>query len=135
MLFTPCDMRYSAIELFHTKLNVAFMIWKALQLGLFMVLFSLSAGANDEIFQIDLFINNHVFEPSAIEAPAGQKIKLVVHNNDDTIEEFESSDLKREKIIPAKGMISVIIAPLPEGAYEFFGDFHQDTARGVLNVK
>ena len=52
-----------------------------------------------------------------------------------TVEEFESFDLKREKIIPAKGKVIVIVGPLSSGEYSFFGEFHQETAQGKLIVK
>ena len=89
----------------------------------------------DEIFEVEIKIKNHVFEPSEIEIPSGHKLKLIVHNMDDTIEEFESFDLKREKIVPPGGKIKIILAPLMPGKYEFFGEFHQETAKGFLNVK
>lgn len=111
------------------------MFWKALSFGLFIILVAFSAKSNDDIFQIDIIIKNHIFEPSIIRAPAGQKLKLIIHNEDDTIEEFESFDLKREKIVPANGSVNVILAPLSEGKYEFFGDFYQETARGILYIK
>jgi len=89
----------------------------------------------EDVLEIEVKIKDHIFYPSEIEAPAGKKLRLVIHNEDDTIEEFESFDLKREKIVPVGGKINIIIAPLPLGKYEFFGDFHQDTAKGVINVK
>ncbi|CAK6888881.1 hypothetical protein DK2RH_05855 [Rickettsia helvetica] len=30
--------------------------------------------------------------------------------------------------------INIILAPLNPGKYEFFGDFHQDTAQGFIIV-
>ena len=64
--------------------------------------------------------------------PAGQKIKLLVENQDPTPEEFESNELNREKIVVGKGTITVFLGPLDAGRYPFFGDFHQETAQGVL---
>ncbi|HLY58499.1 MAG TPA: cupredoxin domain-containing protein, partial [Stellaceae bacterium] len=60
---------------------------------------------------------------------------LVVRNEDGTAEEFESSDLHREKIVAAGQEITVPLGPLQAGEYRFFGDFHQDTAQGVLVAK
>ncbi len=100
-----------------------------------LLIFSPSIAISEDEFEIELVIRNHVFEPSEIEAPSGQKIKLVVLNTDDTVEEFESFDLKREKIVPPGSKINIILAPLAPGKYEFFGDFHQETARGFINVK
>jgi hypothetical protein len=79
-----------------------------------------------------LVIKNHRFEPAELKVPAGQKIKLVVDNQDPTPEEFESYSLNREKIVPGKSKITVMVGPLKPGKYEFFGEFNMDTALGVL---
>jgi len=50
---------------------------------------------------LQLVIKDHQFLPAEIKAPAGQKLRLVVHNQDSTPEEFESHALKREKLSPA----------------------------------
>jgi hypothetical protein len=36
--------------------------------------------------------------------------------------------------VPALSTVSIILAPLEVGNYEFMGEFHQDTAKGVLIV-
>ena len=40
-----------------------------------------------------------------------------------------------EKVVAADGQITVFIGPLPKGRYEFFGDFHPDSARGHIVVQ
>lgn len=87
-----------------------------------------------DMFEIRIAIKNHYFEPSQVFAPAGKKIKLIISNEDSTIEEFESHDLKREKIIPAHSSVNIVLAPLNPGEYNFFGEFHEDTAQGKLLV-
>lgn len=82
-----------------------------------------------------LVIREHRFEPAELEVPAGQKIKLVVKNEDPTPEEFESHSLKREKIIPGKSQVTVSIGPLDPGTYDFFGEFHEETAKGRIVAK
>jgi high-affinity iron transporter len=82
-----------------------------------------------------LVFRNHRFEPSRIEVPAHQKFKLQVKNADDTADEFESADLNREKLVTAGQTVTIFLGPLDPGEYKFFGDFHQDTARGVLVAK
>ena len=79
-----------------------------------------------------LTIKDHQFNPAELKIPAGQKIKLTVHNLDSTPEEFESYELNREKIIPGGQSTSIYIGPLEAGRYPFFGEFHQDTAQGVI---
>jgi hypothetical protein len=82
-----------------------------------------------------LVFHNHRFEPSRIEVPAHQKFKLLVRNSDSTADEFESTQLNREKLVTPGQTITVFLGPLDPGEYKFFGDFHQDTAQGVLVAK
>jgi plastocyanin len=77
-------------------------------------------------------IKDHRFNPAEIEVPAGQKVKLVIRNQDGTPEEFESAELRREKIVPGGGEITLFVGPLKPGRYEFFGDFNPSTARGHI---
>jgi plastocyanin len=95
-----------------------------------------SAGvANAADFEAKLVIRDHKFEPAELSVPAGTKIKLLIENQDATPEEFESTELNREKVVVGKGTITVILGPLDAGRYPFFGDFHQETAQGVVVVK
>ena len=82
-----------------------------------------------------LIIRDHKFEPAELSVPAGQKFKLLVENQDATPEEFESSELNREKVVVGKATITIFLGPLDAGRYPFFGDFHQETAQGVLIAK
>lgn len=99
-----------------------------------LILASFAATAA-ELPQYTLVIRNHRFEPAELTVPAGSKFKLLVDNRDATPEEFESTEFNREKIVPANHAITVYVGPLPAGRYRFFGDFHQDTAQGVLVVE
>jgi len=92
-----------------------------------------SASAQDPAFT--LVIKDHQFQPTEIEVPAGQKITLTVKNNDSTPEEFESTELRREKVVAGGEQIIVYIGPLKPGKYEFFGDFNPKTARGHIIAK
>ena len=79
-----------------------------------------------------IMIKDHLFNPSSLSIPAGQKIKLTVENQDPTVEEFESFDLNREKIVSGNKKIIIFIGPLSKGTYKYFGDFHQKTAQGTM---
>jgi hypothetical protein len=100
-----------------------------------LLLLLLTSAAYAEDFQAHLIIREHKFEPAELNVPAGQKIKLLVENQDATPEEFESNELNREKVVVGKGTITVFLGPLDAGRYPFFGDFHQETAQGVLVAK
>lgn len=82
-----------------------------------------------------LTIKDHRFDPETLEVPAGKRVKLVVRNQDPTAEEFESYSLNREKVIAGGSEGIVYIGPLDPGTYEFFGEFHEDTAKGKLIAK
>ena len=79
-----------------------------------------------------LVIKNHRFEPVELKVPAGQRVKLTVHNQDSTAEEFESHDLNREKIVPPGAKVSIFVGPLKAGRYSFFGEYNEATAKGVV---
>lgn len=104
-----------------------------------ILIFAANILASFNLFAFDgqviyLKIKDHKFIPETIYAEAEKKIKLVVENEDNEVEEFESSSLNRERIVPALSSVNIILAPLEVGSYEFMGEFHQDTARGVLVV-
>jgi plastocyanin domain-containing protein len=84
--------------------------------------------------EVALTIKNHQFSPAEIKVPANQRIKLSVHNQDSTPEEFESHSLNREKLIPAGTKAVIYIGPLKSGRYDFFGEFNPTTAKGVVLV-
>ena len=104
-----------------------------LLLILLLSLFSMSAVA--EVKEYTLTLRNHKFVPATLTIPANTKVKLLIVNEDATPEEFESHELNREKIVTGKGRISVFVGPLKPGKYPFFGEFHMDTAQGVLIAK
>ncbi len=82
-----------------------------------------------------LVIKDHRFIPDSLEVPAGKRVKIAVHNQDSTAEEFESYELNREKIISGNSVGMVFIGPLEPGSYPFFGEFHPNTAQGKIIVK
>src|SRR2546425_1261291 len=83
----------------------------------------------------ELTIKDHRFEPLELQVPAGKRFKLVVKNLDPTAEEFESHDLKLEKVIPGRSEANLTVRPLKPGTYEFVGEFHQKTAKGRIVAK
>jgi hypothetical protein len=91
------------------------------------------ASAADDPYT--LTIKDHRFEPAEITIPADTKVALTIKNLDPSPEEFESVELRREKIVPAGKEAIVHLGPLKPGRYEFFGDFNPQTARGFVLVK
>jgi len=103
------------------------------QLFLLVLLLPLSAFAADGDYK--LVIKDHRFDPAELTIPAGKKIKLTILNQDDTPEEFDSHDLNREKVIAGHSSATIFIGPLKPGRYKFDGEFHDDTAKGVIIAK
>ena len=82
-----------------------------------------------------LVIRDHKFEPSTLTIPAKTRVTLMIHNADPTPEEFESATLNREKVIPGNAKAIIYIGPLDAGTYPFVGEFHEDTAKGMIVAK
>ena len=49
---------------------------------------------------IEVHLKNHKFAPSVIKVKANQPSMIILHNDDDTADEFDSSSLKIEKVVP-----------------------------------
>ena len=81
---------------------------------------------------IDVTIKDHRFTPAEIHVPAGKPATLNVKNEDATAEEFESHELKIEKVIAGGTSGTVRLRPLDPGTYPFIGEYHEDTAKGVI---
>ena len=90
-------------------------------------------GQDEAALQIS--IKDHRFTPAEIHAPADKPIVLVVKNLDATPEEFESKSLHVEKIVAGNSEITVRLRPQKAGRYRFFGEYHEDTAKGELVVE
>lgn len=104
-------------------------------LAIFAALLMSPAVFADDLKTIELVIKDGFFTPDTLEGPANQKFKLVVKNTGTTAEEFESTELNREKIVAPGKSITVFLGPLPAGTYGFFGEFHPKTAQGKLVLK
>jgi plastocyanin len=82
--------------------------------------------------QVVVTLDKRIFNPSEIHVPAGKRTQLLVKNLDDTAEEFDSTALKVEKVIAAKSEGVVRLPALDPGRYPFIGEYHADTAKGVV---
>jgi plastocyanin len=102
----------------------------AMAVALLSFTFSSPGRAADD--EAVLVIKNHRFEPAEVRVRANQRIRLIVHNQDSSPEEFESHALNREKVIPAGAKATIFIGPLKPGRYEFVGEFHEATAKGAV---
>jgi heme/copper-type cytochrome/quinol oxidase subunit 2 len=93
--------------------------------------FPAPAGA-EEPATIEVTIRDHRFSPAEIHVPAGKPVILHITNADDTVEEFDSVALQVEKVIVAGHYATVRLRPLGPGRFPFMGEYHAETAKGVV---
>jgi hypothetical protein len=79
-----------------------------------------------------LTLKDHLFSPATLQVPAGQKIKIIIENQDPNPEEFESFAMNREKVILGGSSGVVFVGPLQPGTYPFSGEYNPDIAKGQL---
>jgi plastocyanin len=101
-------------------------------LGLALALVSSAARAAEAPPDIPLSIDKHRFQPEEIRVKAGTPFVLVITNKDAGAEEFESKDLRVEKVIPAGKTVRVRMPALKPGTYPFVGEYHEKTAKGRI---
>ena len=89
-----------------------------------------AAARADPQPSITLTLANHRFTPSTVTVPAGQRIRVLLINQDGATEEFDSHDLRIEKLVTPHGRATFFIGPLRPGSYAFMGEFHPATAQG-----
>ncbi len=91
-----------------------------------------AVGAADASSEIALTIENNRFQPEEIKVKAGAAFVLVITNKDKGPEEFESHDLRIEKVIPGGKTIRLKMPALKPGSYGFVGEYHEKTAKGRI---
>ena len=88
-----------------------------------------AAGAD---LEIPLTIEKNRFQPDEVRVKAGTPFVLVVTNKDTTPEEFESKELRIEKVIPGSKTLKIRVRALKPGSYPFVGEYHEATAKGRI---
>lgn len=108
----------------------------AFVVGLFsgLLLAATPARAQD-LPTVNLLIRDGRFVPSTLEVPANTKFRLLIKNEGPGAEEFESVELRKEKVLGPGATSFLIFQPLKPGSYKFFGDFHPETAQGQMVAK
>ena len=106
--------------------------------GLFAAAFALLLAAPalaEEAPVFKLVANDGVFTPAVIDVPAGKRFQLEVTNAGKTPMEFESRELKQEKVVPPGGKATFNLRALKAGEYRFFDEFHEESGQGKLVAK
>ncbi|HWA02596.1 MAG TPA: cupredoxin domain-containing protein [Rhizomicrobium sp.] len=81
---------------------------------------------------IELTLKDHKFTPSVIRVKANVPNLIQITNGDETAEEFDSTALKVEKVVAGNSSGNMRIRPLAPGRYPFMGEYHSETAQGVV---
>ncbi|WP_208380148.1 cupredoxin domain-containing protein [Psychromonas algarum] len=75
-----------------------------------------------------------VLIPAELVVPEKTKFRIVIRNIGNKPAEFESNQLRQEKVLFMGAETSVVIIPLDAGTYDYFDDF-APTTRGKIIVK
>jgi len=105
-----------------------------LAVGLALGLLSVAAiaSAADPPPEIPLSLDKNQFQPSEVKVKANTPFVLVVTNKGAKAAEFESKDLRVEKVVPAGKTVNVRIRALKPGTYAFFDDFNQQATGRIV---
>ena len=104
-------------------------------LALLLSLTALPARAADEMPVYRLDVRDGVFEPATIDVPAGTRFKIEISNVGKGPIEFESRDLRQEKVLAPGAKSYVVINALKPGTYTFFDEYHMGLPKGKIVVK
>lgn len=90
---------------------------------------ALFAGAaradEDPVFAIEFA--DGAIRPAVLAVPAGTRFKLELRNTGADPVEFESIELRKEKVLGPGVTSFIVIRRLDPGEYRFFDDFHPGT--------
>ena len=93
---------------------------------------SVSTGAFCADNVVSLTLKDHKFMPAEIHVKANTPTTVTLTNNDDQTEEFDSTSLKIEKVVVPHSVGTMRWRPLAPGRYPFIGEFHSQTAQGIV---
>jgi len=82
-----------------------------------------------------LVAKDGVFDPATIEVAAGKKFTIELTNAGSGPMEFESKDLKQEKVLAKGAKSSIVINALKPGTYTFFDEHKPDAPKGKIVAK
>jgi hypothetical protein len=94
---------------------------------------SSARAENAATFRIEF--NDGKVEPQRLEVPANKTLDIELVNKGQGPAEFESKQLRKEKVIAPGAAVSLVIRGLDPGEYDFFDDFHPDAPPAVLVAK
>ena len=94
---------------------------------------TVAQAADEPTFAIEF--NDGVMAPLRLEVPANTRFRINLTNKGKTPAEFESNELRLEKVLAAGSSSTLVIRTLDPGEYKFFDDFHPEAPQAVLVAK
>lgn len=88
---------------------------------------------DDPTFRIEF--KDGAVSPPLVEVPANKRFRLELANTGVSPIEFESIELKKEKVVAPGVTSTLVIRTLDPGEYTFFDDFHPGTPSAKLVAK
>ena len=76
--------------------------------------------------ELDLEVDEYYFEPAFLRGTPGQKLKLEIENESNTLHSFSIPEQKLDMDIPPKGKVVVEVTFPPSGVVRFFCKFHSE---------
>ncbi len=109
---------------------------RAFLLAAFAILLitAMPAWAEDlPTFKVEM--KDGVITPLRLEVPADKPFKIEIHNTGTTPAEFESIELRKEKVVAPGAVSFVVIKKISPGEYKFFDDFHPNAPQVTVVAK
>lgn len=88
-----------------------------------------------EDYTVQLEMKDGDMIPLEIVVPAKTKIRIEITNTGNSAVEFESTQLRKEKVLAPGNSSVVVLRPLRPGEYTFFDDWHLDKPHGKIIAK
>jgi hypothetical protein len=95
------------------------------------ILAPFAAQAADPV-TYEITLKDQAFTPAELKVPAGTAFIIKLKNENDAPAEFESKDMKFEKVVAGRAEIVVKVKALPKGTFKFVDEYHEDTALGTV---
>ena len=90
-------------------------------------------AGEEPVFSIEF--NDGKVTPQRLEVPANKRFKLELKNIGTTPAEFESNELRKEKVLAPNSSSFLVFRTLDPGEYHFFDDFHPEAPPALLVAK
>ena len=90
------------------------------------------APAGDGGGTVALTAADFSFDPSSLSAAADSTIEF--SNEDNTKHNFTSEEAGLDEDVDAASSVSITLADVEPGSYEFFCEYHRDSMTGTLEV-